>query len=81
MIPIKQTAHKGIYLKLNTSSDADVIKRLDTQKNKQGYIKGLIRTDIDLDIFRNGMENGVIKVVQNGQCDNDNLEGNETEKD
>lgn len=67
---MKNTEHKGIYLKLNKQADEDIITRLDEQKNKQGYIKGLIRTDISLDIFRNGVETGVIKVVQDGQCDN-----------
>lgn len=72
---MKNTEHKGIYLKLNKQADEDIIIRLDEQKNKQGYIKDLIRTDISLDIFRNGVETGVIKVVQDGQCDNNNTEG------
>lgn len=59
---MKTTKHKGIYLKLNTEQDADIIRRLDNKSNKQGYIKDLIRTDIDLDVFRGGVENGVIKV-------------------
>ena len=59
---MKTTKHKGIYLKLNIEQDADIIRRLDETNNKQGYIKDLIRTDIDLDIFRNGTENGVVKV-------------------
>ena len=37
---------KGLYLKLNIKTDADVIERLDEVKNKQGYIKDLIREDI-----------------------------------
>lgn len=69
---MKNTEHKGVYLKLNTQADEDIITRLDEQKNKQGYIKGLIRTDMALDVFRNGVENGMIKVVQDGQCDNNN---------
>lgn len=59
---MKRTEHQGVYLKLNKAADGDIIHRLDEQKNKQGYIKDLIRTDIDLDIFRNGTENGVVKV-------------------
>lgn len=44
--------HVGIYLKLNKGSDKDIIKRLDDQENKQGYIKDLVRTDIALDSLR-----------------------------
>lgn len=36
---------KGIYLKLNKVTDADIIERLEKIKNKQGYIKELIRKD------------------------------------
>lgn len=45
--------HKGVYLKLNTVTDADVIERLDKQENKQGYLKDLVRTDTSLDSLRN----------------------------
>ena len=34
---------KGIYLKLNTKTDADVIAYLASVDNKQGFIKKLIR--------------------------------------
>ena len=37
---------KGIYLKLSKSTDADIISWLSDCKNKQGYIKELIRADI-----------------------------------
>lgn len=59
---MKRTEYTGIYLKLNNAADADIIQRLSQQKNRQGYIKDLIRTDIELDIFRNGVENGKIKI-------------------
>ena len=59
---MKKLNYKGYYIKLNISDDADIIQRLDEQKNRQGYIKELIRTDIALDIFRNGVENGTIKI-------------------
>ena len=36
---------KQIILKLNTNTDADILEHLDG-KNKQGYIKELIRKDI-----------------------------------
>lgn len=37
---------RQIHLKLNRSTDADVIKALDDAESKQGYIKRLIRADI-----------------------------------
>ena len=37
---------KKILLKLNRRTDADVISKLDTVPSKQGYIKTLIRADI-----------------------------------
>ena len=35
-----------VKLKLNTTTDADVIARLEEVDNKQGYIKDLIREDM-----------------------------------
>ena len=58
----KKPDYKGIYLKLNKEDDKDVIDRLKQQENKQGYIKNLIRDDITLDIFREGAENGSVKI-------------------
>lgn len=72
---MKMTQHKGVYLKLNTQADEDIITRLDEQKNKQGYIKDLIRTDIELDVFRAGVENGVIKIETDKTKDNDHADG------
>lgn len=37
---------QSIHLKLNKTTDADVIAKLATVPNKQGYIKRLIRGDI-----------------------------------
>ena len=37
---------KKIVIKLNLKTDADILKRLDDVGNKQGYIKQLIRADI-----------------------------------
>lgn len=34
-------------MKLNKGTDADILKKLDSVSNKQGYIKELIRADID----------------------------------
>lgn len=38
---------KQIILKLNKKTDADIIAKLETAGNKQGYIKSLIRDDIE----------------------------------
>ena len=40
---------KGMYLKLNRNTDADIIEHLETVGNKHGYIKDLIRTDMKRD--------------------------------
>lgn len=37
---------KQIHLKLNLTTDADILQKLDAEKNTQGYIKSLIRQDI-----------------------------------
>lgn len=37
---------KGIYLKLNKTTDADIIEYLSNQDNIQGYIKSLIRSNM-----------------------------------
>ena len=36
-----------IYIKLNNGRDADILERLEKEPNKQGYIKELIRKDIE----------------------------------
>lgn len=40
-------ATKQIKLKLNILTDADILDRLDQVDNKQGYIKELIRRDLE----------------------------------
>lgn len=37
---------KRISLKLNLSTDSDILAKLESEKNVQGYIKKLIRSDI-----------------------------------
>lgn len=37
---------KKVSLKLNLNTDKDVLQRLDSVPNKQGYIKELIRADM-----------------------------------
>ena len=41
----KKTA-KGIYLKLNKHTDADILAKFAEEDNVQGYIKRLVREDI-----------------------------------
>lgn len=48
---MKNRNFKGIYLKLNTGTDNDIINRLNAQSNKQGYVKRLIREDIAFEHF------------------------------
>ena len=64
---MKQTKHVGIYLKLNEVNDKDIIDRLkqvrsEGKDSKQGYIKELIRTDIDLDGLRQSFSSGFTQV-------------------
>ncbi len=40
-------ATKKIGMKLNLVYDADILEKLDSVPNKQGYIKALIRKDIE----------------------------------
>lgn len=42
---------RGIYLKLNTTTDAEILQKLDEVGNKQAYIKNLILKDI-----KNGLD-------------------------
>lgn len=42
-----KTHTTGLYLKLNKGTDKDILKRLEAVDNKQGYIKALIRADIN----------------------------------
>lgn len=37
---------KQIHLKLNLTTDADILKQFEKQESVQGYIKRLIREDI-----------------------------------
>ena len=37
---------KGVYLKLNVKTDSDILEKLASVPNVQGYIKSLIRQDI-----------------------------------
>ena len=37
---------RQIKLKLNINTDKDILEKLDSVQNKQGYIKDLIRKDL-----------------------------------
>lgn len=43
----QKRAMKQQMLKLNKYTEKDLIDKLDTKNNKQGYIKSLIRLDIE----------------------------------
>lgn len=45
---------KVVQIGLNRTHDADIINHLDKQPNKSGYIKTLIRKDINQDDQNNG---------------------------
>lgn len=36
----------GVYLKLNKENDADIIEKLESVENRQGYLKKLIKEDL-----------------------------------
>lgn len=38
---------RRFVLKLNKKTDADLIKHLDKKKNRQGYLKELIKNDME----------------------------------
>lgn len=59
---------RRINLKLNNTTDADIIRRLESVKNIQGYIKDLIRKDMDSE-FLNMITEGVYgkKPVDRGE--------------
>lgn len=42
-----KTKTTTVLLRLNKSTDADVIEHLERTENKTGYIKSLIRADIE----------------------------------
>ena len=42
-----KTNVKGLYLKLNIKTDSDILAKLDSVESKQGYIKELIRKDLE----------------------------------
>lgn len=42
----KKRGAMGFYLKLYKDTDKDIIEKLDTVESKQGYVKQLIREDI-----------------------------------
>ena len=50
-----KTHTKGIYLKLNISTDSDIISYLEEVENVQGYIKSLIRKDMVKEVLKNNL--------------------------
>lgn len=41
------THTRKVTIKLNTTTDADIIARLESTGNMQGYIKKIVRSDIE----------------------------------
>jgi len=56
---------KSIFLKLNIKTDADVLQYLETVGNKQGYIKELIRKDM------NGSDEQKNKIIEGSFTEGD----------
>lgn len=54
---------KQIKLKLNLVTDKDILEKLDQTENVQGYIKSLVRSDIErsMDTMKNEMKFTVYK--------------------
>lgn len=42
-----KTNTRQVHLKLNLRTDGDVLEKLDSVPSKQGYIKALIRADLE----------------------------------
>ena len=40
---------KSYVIRLNLNTDADIIAKLESVDNKQGYIKSLVRSDLNSD--------------------------------
>lgn len=53
---------RQIILKLNTTTDADVLEALDGVANKQGYIKALIRKELKEAAFEKWLAEGYDKL-------------------
>lgn len=49
----KKKAVKVVTLALNRNTDSEILNKLDSVPNKQGYIKSLIRADIAMEIRQN----------------------------
>lgn len=46
---------RQITFKFNLKTDADILERLDSVDNRQGYIKEIIRNDIKAEKIINGL--------------------------
>ena len=52
-----------VKLKLNIKTDSDILEKLDSEPNKQGYIKELIRADITHNILHNINDRAIKRFV------------------
>lgn len=46
---------RQITFKFNLKTDADILEKLDSVDNRQGYIKEIIRNDIEAEKIINGL--------------------------
>ena len=58
-----KTHTAGVFLKLNIETDKDILDKLSSVPNKQGYIKQLIRDDMN----RTGSVPGIDFVPENAE--------------
>ncbi len=38
--------YKNVFIKVNRETESDIVEKLESVDNVQGYVKGLIRSDI-----------------------------------
>lgn len=53
-IKYDKTNTRQITFKFNLKTDADILEKLDSVENRQGYIKELIRNDMEAEKIING---------------------------
>lgn len=53
---------KFYFIKLNKRTDAQIIEKLESEPNKQGYIKGLIKEDMKNEAKKNAHKGSRIYV-------------------
>ena len=59
-----QANTKKVLLKLNLNTDKDILERLEKVGNKQGYVKRLIREDIEREMEEDATRNATQEVEE-----------------